>query len=276
MPYRKIIEEAYNLGVLEEINRLKKVPMGQIEFKLITELIDSFISPGSIVIDIGCGPGVYVEYLLTKNCKVGFSDISAEMVNACINRLKSKGFDDEIIFKEVCCATKMDFVPEKIADAILLMGPLYHLINKEHIEQTLKHCKRILKPGGFLLTVFLSPFAVLIEKFKRDRVLLGFTKNYLDKTFTSSLFTFTEFQNRKVPQYRISPVQAVKLLKSFEFNPIKIRNIEGLVSFVNDEKLSDFFNNKLYEKLLNYIKLTADDLRLLGITNQYIIVSMLE
>ncbi|MGD0131678.1 MAG: methyltransferase domain-containing protein [Bryobacteraceae bacterium] len=53
--------------------------------------------------------------------------------------------------------------PAGVADAMLLLGPLYHLI--EHIDQlgALREARRILKPGGVLFAAAISRFASLID-----------------------------------------------------------------------------------------------------------------
>ena len=71
MPYRKIIAAAYDAGVGEEYCRLAATPSGEMEYRLITELLAEYIPDGSVVIDIGAGPGRYAEYLLQRDCKVG-------------------------------------------------------------------------------------------------------------------------------------------------------------------------------------------------------------
>ena len=63
---------------------------------------------------------------------------------------------------EVCdarCVPRTD----KTADAILLMGPLYHITEYEERIAALKECKRLLRPGGVLFVAALTPYSVLLH-----------------------------------------------------------------------------------------------------------------
>ena len=54
-------------------------------------------------------------------------------------------------------------VPSASADAVLLLGPLYHLVQHSERLQALREARRILKPQGVLLAAAISRFASLID-----------------------------------------------------------------------------------------------------------------
>jgi len=221
MPYRQIIAEAYDSGVEKEFNRLTETPIREAEYKLIIELLDEYIPTGSVVIDIGAGPGRYAEYLIQQNCKVGLVDLSAKSLKAFSDRIKETLFETNILFNQVSCATQLNWIEDDAADAILLMGPMYHLINDEHRNIALTNCKRILKPGGFLFTVFLSPYTSgFIES---ESVSLS----EIFKKSKDATISHTNFQGYNVPQFRCWPSAATDILKRGDFNTLCIRNIEG-------------------------------------------------
>jgi ubiquinone/menaquinone biosynthesis C-methylase UbiE len=58
-------------------------------------------------------------------------------------------------------------VLSSIADAVLLLGPLYHLVELSDRLQALQESRRILKPGGVLLAAAISRFASLIDGLSR-------------------------------------------------------------------------------------------------------------
>jgi ubiquinone/menaquinone biosynthesis C-methylase UbiE len=59
-------------------------------------------------------------------------------------------------------ARRLD-VPSGSADAILLLGPLYHLIEHSDRQQALREARRVLKPRGVLFAAAISRFASLID-----------------------------------------------------------------------------------------------------------------
>jgi ubiquinone/menaquinone biosynthesis C-methylase UbiE len=240
------------------------------EYSLIIELLDEYIPRDSVVIDIGSGPGRYSEYLLMRECKVGVVDLSAKSLKAFSDRMENVCCKGNILFNKVSCATQLNWVADNSADAILIMGPLYHLITEEHRNIALSHCHRILKPGGFLFTVFLSPFPVLnqltdCKKIEKD-------DNHKFIFSDECHITHTSFQGFNVPQFRCWPCDAKKIMISNNFEIIRIRNIEGEASFFSDGMLKEFDTPDKKAELLNRLRITSETGSESGITHQYIIV----
>lgn len=264
MPYRQTIAEAYDAGVEEEYNRLTETPLREAEYQLITELLDKYIPDGSSVIDIGSGPGRYAEHLLQRNCKVGVVDLSAKSLKAFSDRMENDYYRSNIIFNQVSCATQLDWITDNSADAILLMGPLYHLIDEEHRTAALSHCNRILKPGGYLFSIFLSPFPVTIPQS------VNLPKDHLSR---NNPITHTSFKGFQVPQFRCWPSKAIKIMSDSKFETIRIRNIEGTASFWPNSHWEGSWPEHRKEELVNTLLETSEKPELLGITQQFISVT---
>jgi SAM-dependent methyltransferase len=52
---------------------------------------------------------------------------------------------------------------DAVVDAVLLLGPLYHLPEREDRLQALGEARRVLKPGGLLFAAAISRFASLVD-----------------------------------------------------------------------------------------------------------------
>lgn len=258
--YRQTIAEAYDAGVEEEYNRLTETPLREAEFQLITELLDEYIPNGLAIVDIGSGPGRYAEHLLKRNCKVGVVDLSSKSLKAFSDRMENSHCQSNIIFNQVSCATQLDWIADHSADAILLMGPLYHLINEAHRTVALAHCSRILKRGGYLFSVFLSPFPQTIH-----------TPNNLSSE--EYKITHTCFKGFQVPQFRCWPNEAKRIMSVNNFETIRIRNIEGTASFLPDSYWEGSWPEQKKKELLNSLLDTCERTNLLGITHQYVCVT---
>jgi ubiquinone/menaquinone biosynthesis C-methylase UbiE len=254
MPYRQTIAAAYDAGVEEEYNRLNETPLREAEYQLIVELLDEYIPKSSVVIDIGSGPGRYAENLLQRNCRVGVIDLSARSLKAFSDRMEDSCNSDNIIFNRVSCATQLDWVDDCSADAILLMGPLYHLVSDEHRNLTLANCRRILKPDGLLFTVFLSPFPI-------------------GNGGLEAIITHTHFQGMDVPQFRCMPGDAKKIMKNNGFETLRIRNIEGIASFMPTETINEITTPNKKSDFLNTLRKTSEERERLGITHQFFVIS---
>lgn len=264
MPYRKTITEAYDAGVEAEYNRLTENPLREAEYQLILELLDEYIPDGSSIIDIGSGPGRYAEHLLQRNCKVGVVDLSAKSLKAFSDRMENSRCQPNILFNQVSCATQLNWIADNSVDAILLMGPLYHLINNEHRAVALAHCNRILKPGGYLFAVFLSPFPTTNPQSMHP------PKNVFSENHHITHTTFMGFQ---VPQFRCWPNEAKIIMSDNHFETLRIRNIEGTASFLPNSHWQGSWPIEKKEDLLSTLTETCEKPTLLGITHQFIIVA---
>ena len=272
MPYRAIIAKAYDAGVEEEYNRLTGSILGEAEFLLITELMDEYIPNGSTVIDVGSGPGRYAEYLLKRNCKVGVVDLSAKSLKAFSDRISNSSYQQNILFNRVSCATELSWITSKSADAILLMGPLYHLIYEEHRNKALYHCNRILKPGGYLFSVFLSPFPLFCQQDEDYHSSYLFPDKNLYKYIHSDIITHTHFQGFEVPQFRCWPKDARKLMLTHKFIKVRIRNIEGIGTFHDPAKLQQYSEPHRKQAYIATLRSWSENEELIGITHQYLYV----
>lgn len=226
MPYRQIIAAAYNAGAEEEYNRLNENSAQFYEYQLISSLLDNYVSSGSIVVDVGSGPGRYAEYLLKHNCKVGLVDLSVFSLKAFSDRIGSLSYKECILFNKVSCASQLQWIKNCFADVVLLMGPMYHLVNEEHRNLALSHCKRILKPGGFLFMVFLYPLQKV-----QGSTNSAFPDTYVNielllKSHLKPSKTYTVFQGYNVPQFRCHPLHAKELITKNGFETISFHNLE--------------------------------------------------
>ncbi|NLA48888.1 MAG: class I SAM-dependent methyltransferase, partial [Bacteroidales bacterium] len=271
--YRTTIASAYDAGVDEEYGRLAGNPLRETEYRLITELLDEYIPENSVVVDIGAGPGRYAEYLLKRNCRVGLTDLSKKSLEAFTERMKNSPLKKNILFSKVSCATKPNRISNNSADALLLMGPMYHLITDEHRNAALQHCKRILKPGGFLFTIFLSLLheVVNINESLGSEILSD--NKGLREQIKEPAVTYTCFQSIEVPQFRCWPWQAQELLLKNSFATIRIRNIEGRGIFIPAGTIMNYNTPAGKAFLFNHLRESSEIPEFSGITYQFITVS---
>jgi len=57
---------------------------------------------------------------------------------------------------------------DQSADVVLLLGPLYHLIDASERWRALREAHRVLVPGGLLFAAFISRFASALDGLARD------------------------------------------------------------------------------------------------------------
>ena len=147
----------YNTGA--EKNRLH-TDLGLIEFERTKEILTENIQEKSTIYDIGGGYGEYSWWLASLGHNVHLYDISEkniEMAKEMINKYPQHSLKTI----EVADARKIN-QPDKSADAILLFGPLYHIVEYEERQLALKECYRLLKPNGYIFTAAITRYATIL------------------------------------------------------------------------------------------------------------------
>ncbi|MCL2362465.1 MAG: class I SAM-dependent methyltransferase [Defluviitaleaceae bacterium] len=148
----KVVRDFYDSQVVEEWNRIPNRP----EFLLTCRMLDRYIKPGDTVLDIGGGPGRYSLYLAAKGCDVTLFDLSPENTKFGAAQADREGLAIKTITGDACGADKL--VTGQY-DHVLLMGPMYHLLDEADRVKAVNAALSLLKPGGIIFVSFISSCA---------------------------------------------------------------------------------------------------------------------
>ena len=135
-----------------------------IEFIRTKELLDRHMPPPPArVLDIGGGPGVYAEWLAERGYDVKLIDPTPLHVREATARARGR-----FAVREGEARSLED--DDATCDAVLLLGPLYHLVQREDRLAALREARRVLRPHGLLAAAAISRFASLLDTFVRGIV----------------------------------------------------------------------------------------------------------
>jgi SAM-dependent methyltransferase len=116
--------------------------------------------PPAVVLDVGGAAGTYALWLSARGYEVHLVDPvplhveQASRASAASDRpLASASLGDARALARA----------DGSADAVLLLGPLYHLIERADRLQALREAGRVLRPGGFVFAAAISRFASLVD-----------------------------------------------------------------------------------------------------------------
>ena len=193
----EIVRDFYDQEVLHEWERIA----GRPEFLLTCRFLDRYIRPGDRVLDIGGGPGRYSLYLARKGCEVTLLDLSPENVRFAGEEAGRQGLSLTALSGDARFAGELVRGP---FDHVLLMGPLYHLLEESDREQAVRAALGLLKPGGLFYASFINLFADVI--YYMSRMPEGIGGSYQDgipalllaeKGFSGPAFTKAYFAHQK-------------------------------------------------------------------------------
>ena len=154
----KAVLAYYEAG--REYNRLRS-NIGLIEFERTKEiLLENLPKPPAVIYDIGGAYGEYSWWLASLGYEVHLFDLSKTNIRMS-NELAKEYPDCTLASSEVCDARSIPR-EDNSANAVLLMGPLYHITDYGERIKAIKESWRLLKEDGVLFTAALTPYSVLL------------------------------------------------------------------------------------------------------------------
>lgn len=138
---------------------LRLVHHSPIEFAITTRCIGKWLGERCEVADIGVGAGHYAEFLARKGCSLRLIDISQRFLDTTCDRLRSAGLGEEIAAVFRASATDLHEIPSGTCQAVLLLGPLYHLLDEQDRRTAVMEAERILTTGGLLFAAGINRLA---------------------------------------------------------------------------------------------------------------------
>jgi len=144
--YAAAMQAYYDRG--EETDRLVTSDAGQLEFERTQEIVLRHLPPPPAVIaDIGGGPGRYALWLAGLGYRVLHRDLVPLHVEQLVATAAAEPDASSAIDSAVGDARSLDLADVSV-DAVLLLGPLYHLTRRTDRIQALREARRVVRPGG--------------------------------------------------------------------------------------------------------------------------------
>jgi len=134
----------------------------RVEFLRVWDLLERFLPPvPATVLDVGGGAGVYAIPLAAAGYAVHLIDPVPSLVTQAAEA--SRAAASPLASASVGDARSLG-VTDASADAVLLLGPLYHLTRRDDRVTALREARRVTKPGGVVVALALSRFYPLFEE----------------------------------------------------------------------------------------------------------------
>jgi SAM-dependent methyltransferase len=141
-------------------------PKGAVEFERTKEILRRQLPAApALIADIGGGPGRYALWL----AELGYTVEHRDLVRLHVEQLQLQRFSRSIVHTELGDARDLN-LPDSSVDAVLLLGPLYHLRERSHRIQALREAGRIVRSGGPVFAAVISRWAPRLDGVVAERL----------------------------------------------------------------------------------------------------------
>ena len=173
--------------------------------------------------------------------------------------LKKKIAQKGYVVEEFICedARSLDTVKNRSFDTALLMGPMYHILDKSDRMKTLKNLKRIMKKNGTAIIAYLNSWGVLRagitefpDSYKNIKTIRALLNEYIHIAKPGGDFP---------DAYFTVPEKALKEVESAGFNILSYAGVESFAAGMkySIERLYKE-KRKIYRNILKVVAETCE------------------
>jgi len=153
----------YNGDPEREHGRLER---HQLEHDLTWRYLNEYLPSRGSILEVGAATGRYTLELAKRGYAITAVDLSEALLEKCRERIIAEGLERQVCFV-VADARNLSPITGNAFDAVLLMGPLYHLILEADRKMALKEAFERLREGGILFSAFISRFGIMGDLLKK-------------------------------------------------------------------------------------------------------------
>ncbi len=236
----------------DEDNRLKWDASGRFEYDMTLRLLDRYLPKNGKILDLGGASGVYSFPLAAKGYQVYLADLSEDLIR------KAQQKDTANLLKDcrVVNATDLSGYEDSFFDAVIALGPFYHLKEQAERNAAAREIARVLKPEGVVMAAFIPKLAgsiAIVDRFIHRPEQVD-TEN-LDAVFRSGKFSNRSHAGFQEGYYAES-AEMEQLFGAHAFETIALRSIRGF-AYEREEGIESIIDEAMKNKIFEWIEATA-------------------
>lgn len=247
----------YNQNPENEWNRLFVSPYRRLEYEVILHFLGQYLPPQGHILDLGGGPGRYTIALARQGYTVTLVDVAEANIRLARQKIERQGLKAQVAQMRVADARELSFLQNESFDAVLCMGPLYHLPQKQDRLQCLHECHRVLKPDSPLFLTLLPRGSYL-----RDALRSGNFYNSIHESpqVFEQIFRQGHSPEAQVPNmYFCSLDEIPATLADTGFELDILASTHGFASFMDEQVNALAKNPEAWNALLHWVITTCTD-----------------
>ncbi|MDC7220506.1 MAG: class I SAM-dependent methyltransferase [Spirochaetales bacterium] len=219
------IRKYYDSNPKREWARLDKYG---IEFQVTLKHLLKHLKPNSKILDIGGGPGRYAFALTEAGHEVHLTDLSPGHIEFAQQKQKELG----IILGSATVRDAEDLsqFPDNTFDAVINLGPLYHIQEDNSRNKTISESIRVLKKNGLCTFGFISIYAPIYDIVKKDPSTILSKYDDLLRFIDTGIRIESEKDPGFTDIYLIDPMKIEDLFVNSPVEKVSLFGTEGLTA----------------------------------------------
>lgn len=195
-------------------------------------LADHLPAAPARILDCGGGPGRYAIELARQGYQVTLFDLSSE----CLRLAQQKAHEGGVTLAayEQGTATDLSRFSDEVFDVVLLLGPLYHLLEEEERARALSECRRVLKPGGVLFASFITRYAPIRYVAAHEPMWPLEEPDLLETLLSTGCLPPRGDPGSAFVAYCAHPAEVAPLCRKEGLEVIDVLGVEGMVSMIEE------------------------------------------
>src|SRR2546427_932325 len=136
------VRDYYDVRGESEWHRLALPFDGAIEWELHRRTLERLLPSGARVLDLGGGPGRWTIWLARRGHHVVLADLSPAMLEIARREVAAANVADHVEAIAEADARDLSRWPAESFDAVLALGPFYHLVAAADRDRAARVCRR--------------------------------------------------------------------------------------------------------------------------------------
>ncbi len=227
----KIVEEYYDENADYEDMRLKQDAYHSIEQYTTLQFIKKILPKKGLIADIGCGTGAYAIPLAKKGYKLSILDLSQKIIEKAHKNIKKAGVEKNIISAHKGSVTNLSIYRDDTFDAVLCMGPMYHLTRRKDQAKAVEELGRIAKKNAPIIISCINYYGIIPMLLRHKEYWYEFTDKNHQQMFRRGVHKkeWHPKTHKSFPDAKFwKPEELEEFMKSKGFTTITIFACEGL------------------------------------------------
>lgn len=240
-------------------------PEGAIEFAVTTHALGKHLPPKGRILDIGGGPGRYSIWLAQRGHTIVLADLSPAMLDIARGKIAQAGVGSRIEDVVACDTCDLSRFADDSFDAVLCLGPFYHLPAAADRERAAAELVRVLKWGGMAFIAFMPLYTLLCRTLAlKDEQHHLAQPEFVSRLMNEGVF-LNDVPNRFNAGYGVRPHEVAPFLERHGLTTVALLADTGFAAS-QAQRLAELAESDpaAYEAAMQIILRTADDPSLLG------------